>query len=112
MYLFKSIKITDSGKAIILQRRDGSSVRYHSTWLRDNALDPKTRDTNNRQRLITLSDIPINTYIESATLDETGKNIFLTFLPEAKKVSFSASWLKHMPMIPNETIQKVGSLLI
>ena len=94
MYSFKSIKITDSGKAIILQRRDGSNVRYHSTWLRDNALDPKTRDANNGQRLITLSDIPINTYIESATLDESGKNIFLTFLPETKKVSFSASWLE------------------
>jgi len=94
MYLFKSIKITDSGKVIVLQRSDGSSVRYHSTWLRDNALDPKTRDTKNGQRLITLSDIPINTYIESATLDESGKNIFLTFLPETKKVSFSASWLE------------------
>ena len=94
MSLFKSIKITDTGKAIILQRSDGSNVRYHSTWLRDNALDPKTRDANNGQRLITLSDIPINTYIESATLDESGKNIFLTFLPETKKISFSASWLE------------------
>jgi gamma-butyrobetaine dioxygenase len=94
MSLFKSIKITDSGKAIILQRSDGSNVRYHSTWLRDNALDPKTRDANNGQRLITLSDIPINTYIESAILDESGKNIFLTFLPETKKISFSASWLE------------------
>ena len=85
MYSFKSVKIVDSGKSIILQRADGSSVRYHSTWLRDNALDPKTRDTNNGQRLITLSDIPINTYIESAALDKKGKNIFLTFLPEKKK---------------------------
>lgn len=94
MHLFKSIKVTDSGKSIILQRSDGSSVRYHSIWLRDNALDPKTRDVNNGQRLITLSDIPINTYVESATLDKTGKNIFLTFLPEKKKVSFSANWLE------------------
>jgi gamma-butyrobetaine dioxygenase len=94
MHLFKSIKIIDSGKSIILQRNNDTSVRYHSTWLRDNALDPKTRDVNNGQRLITLLDIPINTYIESATLDETGKNISLTFLPETKKVSFSASWLE------------------
>ena len=92
---FKSAKIIDSGKSIILQRVDGSALRYHSTWLRDNALDPKTRDTKNGQRLITLSDTPINTCIESATLDETGKNIFLTFLPETKKVSFSANWLEE-----------------
>jgi len=93
MYSFKSIKVIDSGRSIILQRSDGSSVRYHSTWLRDNALDSKTRDVNNKQRLITLSDIPINTYIETATLDKAGKNIFLTFLPEKKNVSFSANWL-------------------
>ena len=85
MHSFKSAKIIDKGKSIILQRIDGSTLRYHSTWLRDNALDPKTRDVKNGQRLITLSDIPINTYIESATLDELGKNIFLIFLPEKKK---------------------------
>ena len=88
MHSFKLAKIIDEGKSIILQRVDGSTLRYHSTWLRDNALDPKTRDVKNGQRLITLSDIPINTYIESATLDETGKSIFLTFLPEKKSFIF------------------------
>ena len=52
MHSFKSVKIIDDGKSIILQRADGSTLRYHSTWLRDNALDPKTRDTKNGQRLI------------------------------------------------------------
>ena len=95
MHSFKSAKIIDDGQSIILQRDDGSTLRYHSAWLIDNALDPKTRDAKNGQRLITLSDIPINTYIESLTLDKSGKNIFLTFLPEAKKVSFSAAWLEE-----------------
>ena len=93
MHSFKSIKVIDSGRSIFIQRSDGRIVRYNSTRLRDNALDSKTRDVNNKQRLITLSDIPINTYIETATLDKTGKNIFLTFLPEKKNVSFSANWL-------------------
>ena len=44
MKLFKSIKIIDSGKAIILSHKDGSQIRYHSTWLRDNSNDPETRD--------------------------------------------------------------------
>ena len=35
-------------------------LRYHATWLRDNANDPKTRDKNNGQRLISVSDIPVN----------------------------------------------------
>ena len=94
MHSFKSIKVIDSGKSIILQRNNDTSVRYHSTWLRDNALDPKTRDVNNRQRLITLSDVPINISIQSAKLDKTGTNIFLTFLPERKDLSFSANWLE------------------
>ena len=94
MHSFKSIKVIDSGKSIILKRNDDTSVRFHSTWLRDNALDPKTRDAKNKQRLITLSDIPINISIKSAKLDKTGTNIFLTFLPEKKDVSFSASWLE------------------
>ena len=104
MHSFKSAKIIDEGKSIILQRVDGSTLRYHSTWLRDNALDPKTRDVKNGQRLITLSDIPINTYIESATLDETGKSIFLTFLPEKKKFHFPQAGWKLMLMMQSEAI--------
>jgi gamma-butyrobetaine dioxygenase len=94
MNLFKSIKIIDSGKAIILSRKDGSRLRYHATWLRDNANDPKTRDKNNGQRLIAVSDIPVNSYVKSASLDKKGKNITLNFLPKKKQIRFSASWLE------------------
>jgi len=94
MSLFKSVKVINSGKAIILSRKDGSSLRYHSTWLRDNANDPKTRDKNNGQRLISISDIPVNTYIKSASLDKKGKNITLNFLPKKKQIKFSVSWLE------------------
>jgi len=95
MHSFKSVKVADAGKSIILQRTDGSILRYHSTWLRDNALDSKTRDPKNRQRLITLSDIPKDTVIKSAILDSKGENISLTFFPESKKVSFSSNWLER-----------------
>ena len=94
MNLFKSIKIIDSGKAIILSRKDGSRIRYHATWLRDNANDPQTRDKNNGQRLISVSDIPVNSYVKSASLDKKGKNITLNFLPKKKQIRFSASWLE------------------
>ena len=94
MSLFKSVKVIDSGKAVLVTRKDGSSLRYHSTWLRDNANDPKTRDKNNGQRLISISDIPVNTYIKSASLDKKGKNITLNFLPKKKQIRFSASWLE------------------
>jgi len=94
MNSFKSIKIIDSGKVIILSRKDGSRLRYHATWLRDNANDPKTRDKNNGQRLISVSDIPVNSYVKSASLDKKGKNITLNFLPKKKQIRFSASWLE------------------
>ena len=94
MNLFKSVEITNSGKSINLKRTDGSSIRYHATWLRDNALDPKTRDSINGQRLITISDIPVSTYIKSATLDEKGEKISINFLPERKEIVFSVTWLE------------------
>ncbi len=94
MSSFKSVKVINSGKAIILSRIDGSSLRYHSTWLRDNANDPQTRDKNNGQRLISILDIPVNTHIKSASLDKKGKNVTLKFLPKKKQVKFSSSWLE------------------
>ena len=94
MSLFKSVKIINSGKAILLSRKNGAPLRYHSTWLRDNSLDGKTRDKKNGQRLISISDIPVNTYIKSASIDKKGKNIILNFLPKKKQIKFSVSWLE------------------
>ena len=72
MSLITSVKVVNSGKAILLlpKSKYSSPLRYHSTWLMDNALDEKTRDKNNGQRLISISDIPVNTYIKSASLDK------------------------------------------
>ena len=84
MYLFKSIKVIDSGRAIILRRKDGSSLRYHSTWLRDNSYDPKTRDKKSGQRLISVSDVPINTYIKSASLDKKREKYIFKFFTRKK----------------------------
>jgi gamma-butyrobetaine dioxygenase len=94
MSLFKSVKVINSGKAILLSPKHGIPLRYHSTWLRDNALDAQTRDKKNGQRLITVSDIPIKTYIKSARLDKKGKEIIINFLPKKKQVKFSTKWLK------------------
>ena len=94
MSLFKSVKVINSGKAILLSPKCGAPLRYHSTWLRDNALDVKTRDKKNGQRLITVSDIPVKTYIKSVSLDKKGKEITIDFLPQKKQIKFSANWLK------------------
>ena len=95
MSLFKSVKVINSGKAILLLRKYKTPLRYHSTWLRDNALDSKTRDKKNGQRLISISDIPVKTYIKSASLNKKGKEIIINFLPKKKRVKFSSSWLEN-----------------
>ena len=95
MSFFKSVKVINSGKAILLSPKNGASLRFHSTWLRDNALDTKTRDKNNGQRLITVSDVPVKTYIKSALLNKKSKEITINFLPKKKQVIFSTNWLKN-----------------
>ena len=50
--------IGDEGRTIELGWKDGTRTRFHAMWLRDNALDDKTRSAGNGQRLITILDIP------------------------------------------------------
>ena len=107
MSLFKSVKIINSGKAILLSRKYRAPLRYHSNWLLDNALDSKTRDKNNGQRLISVLDIPVNTYIKSALLDKKGKNLTLKFLPKKKLVKFSSSWLENHAYDKKQSNSKV-----
>ena len=52
------VDILDHGKIVAITRDSGERHRFHAIWLRDNALDDKTRSPGNGQRLITLGDIP------------------------------------------------------
>ena len=107
MSFFKSVKVINSGKAILLSPKNGASLRFHSTWLRDNALDTKTRDKNNGQRLITVSDVPVKTYIKSASLNKKSKEITINFLPKKKQVIFSTNWLKDNAYDKKQVASKV-----
>ena len=78
--------IGDEGRTIELGWKDGTRTRFHAMWLRDNALDDKTRSAGNGQRLITILDIPADTKIDAASIK--GDALELTFVPEGKTVSF------------------------
>ncbi|MBZ9819284.1 gamma-butyrobetaine dioxygenase [Mesorhizobium sp. CA4] len=82
----------DGGRVIALGWKDGTVSRFHAIWLRDNALDDKTRSDGNGQRLITILDIPAETRIGAAEIK--GGALEVTFAPEGKTASFSASWLR------------------
>jgi len=83
--------IGDEGRTIELGWEGGARTRFHAMWLRDNALDDKTRSAGNGQRLITILDIPAATRIGSALIK--GDTLEVTFVPEKKTVSFPAAWL-------------------
>ncbi|MGO4637414.1 gamma-butyrobetaine dioxygenase [Mesorhizobium sp. 2RAF45] len=83
--------IGDEGRTIELGWQGGRRTRFHAMWLRDNALDDKTRSAGNGQRLITILDIPAETRIGAAAIK--GGALEVSFVPEAKTVSFPAQWL-------------------
>ncbi|MDH3666744.1 MAG: gamma-butyrobetaine dioxygenase [Paracoccaceae bacterium] len=89
--MLASAELLEDGQAIRLAWRDGAEARFHAIWLRDNALDPETRSPANGQRLITLGDIPPETRIAKARLDDGALQV--TFAPEGKAVSYPADWL-------------------
>lgn len=85
------IAIIDDGKAAALTLPDGARHRFHAIWLRDNAQDEKTRAPGNGQRLITLGDIPANTALSKAWIEDA--QVHLTFEPEGCTIAFDTDWL-------------------
>ncbi|KUJ73797.1 gamma-butyrobetaine dioxygenase [Ruegeria marisrubri] len=82
---------THDPSVVTLDFANGTRARFHAIWLRDNALDPETRDPGNGQRLITIGDIPADTSVSAAEVVEG--DLRVTFQPEDKTVTFPASWL-------------------
>ena len=72
------------------------STAFTAVWLRDNALDPETRSTDNGQKLITLSEIPEEVSISSSDVkssDTPSDTVVISFSPERKTVEYSGKWL-------------------
>ena len=86
-----SISISADGQVLSLTNEQ-QVYRFHAIWLRDNALDPATRDAGNGQRLVALRDIPLDTHIADVQMSDDNK-ISLQFMPEDKWVDYSVSWL-------------------
>ncbi|MFZ5708902.1 MAG: 2-trimethylaminoethylphosphonate dioxygenase [Pseudomonadota bacterium] len=84
------VTIAADGGWLMLETGAGCA-RYHAVWLRDNAWDPATRAPGNGQRLITLGDIPADTRIVAARLEED--RLRVTFAPEGKTVDYDPAWL-------------------
>ena len=88
----KSLSIIDAGNSLQINWHDDTSTRFHAIWLRDNALDAKTRSPDNGQRLLTLADIHPDISIAGAELCQHG--ISVTFAPDHHTTTFPISWLR------------------
>ncbi len=86
-----TVDIANNGKAVAITDAKNKTTRFHSLWLRDNALDAETRDPGNGQKLITLGSIPTDLIISSA--QSNGSKLALRFQPEDKLVEFDIPWL-------------------
>jgi gamma-butyrobetaine hydroxylase len=86
------VDIIEAGRALRIVWDNGESDRFHAVWLRDNALDAKTRSPTNGQRLMTVLDIAENVVIASALIDGRG-DVALIFAPDPHESIFPAAWL-------------------
>ena len=87
----QNAKLSEDGQILTVLSDNGSALRFHAIWLRDNAQDPETRQPDNGQRLIALRDIPDT--IRMSRMDQDGSALTLTFAPENKTVCYDLGWL-------------------
>ncbi|WP_306114297.1 MULTISPECIES: TauD/TfdA family dioxygenase [unclassified Roseovarius] len=85
-----TVEIIENGNAIALAS-GGQMYRFHAIWLRDNAWDAETRAPGNGQRLIALRDIPADTRISVARVNED--KIRIRFTPEEREIDYDIRWL-------------------
>jgi gamma-butyrobetaine dioxygenase len=88
----ESVEVIEGGRALALHG-GGGSLRFHALWLRDNALDAATRSPENGQRLLTLQDIPADTRIFAAAVEDGA--LAVTFGPERTTTRFPLGWLRR-----------------
>ena len=92
MYAIESVRLIDAGNSLQIDWNDGLSTRFHAIWLRDNALDAKTRSPANGQRLLTLAEISPD--ITVAGVEHRDHKLCVTFAPDQHTAIFPFSWLR------------------
>jgi gamma-butyrobetaine dioxygenase len=70
---------------------DARSSRLLAIWLRDHCRMPESRNPQNGQRLINITDIPADTAIRDARVD--GDALLVEFAPDGHRSSFPLDWL-------------------
>ena len=66
--MITSVFVAGDGDILVCRDDRGRDIRFHAIWLRDNAPDPATRSPQNGQRMISVTDIPLDLTIHAAWL--------------------------------------------
>ena len=88
-----SANTTNSGSVVHVGWKSGETARFHSVWLRDNSLDPTTRNVDNGQRLETIRDIDPSITVGRIEIVGDGEALLVTFAPDGVTSRFLTRWL-------------------
>ena len=89
--MITSVTVAERGDLLVCTDADNRDHRFHAIWLRDNAPDPATRSPQNGQRMISITEIPEDLAIRSASLAD-GK-VAIRFSDREDDISFEPDWL-------------------
>ena len=85
----KSLSYKADELAIVWE--DTSESRLQAIWLRDHCQMPSSRNPDNGQRLLNITDIPQDLAIETVTLED--RRLIVRFAPDGHRSEFDLDWL-------------------
>lgn len=86
-------EFSHNGHELEIQWEDASESLLLAIWLRDHCQMPASRNPDNGQRLINITEIPEDTAIERVTLGDD--SLIVDFAPDGHRSEFSLDWLYH-----------------
>ena len=86
-----TVNVDPNGSFLTLEDQDGTSLRFHAVWLRDNAPEPATISPTNGQRLITIDQIPADISITNAVIQDSA--LVVDFSTGPSSVAYPLAWL-------------------
>jgi hypothetical protein len=83
------IRLNAHEALLAIEWNDGTSAEFASVWLRDNL--PEDRDAYSGQRLIDVTQLPVQPRIRSATLSDA--QVRIVWRDESRVSAFALDWL-------------------
>jgi alpha-ketoglutarate-dependent taurine dioxygenase len=106
-------RVSADEATLTIEWNDGTSAEFASIWLRDNL--PQDRDAYSGQRVIDVTDLPLDARIGSATLADAAVRV--AWLDEVRSSMFALDWLyqqalgRDRPAVPQPQLWLEGARL-